>query len=93
MRIVVGLAALVLLAGCVSKVDVSGAAWMKSGAGVQQVTLDQIDCARLAGAIELTPDLILGGLFDVGRLAVDNVRDRNAYDRCMTDRGYRPPKA
>ncbi len=83
----------VLLAGCASAIDVGGAAWQKPEATIQQVTLDEVACARSAESRGATPDLILGGLLDVGRLAVEESQRVGAYRGCMLRRGYRPTGA
>lgn len=88
----VALATGALGAGCAS-VDVSGSGWTKPGSGVQQITLDEMDCVRAAWAVGHSPDLILGGVFDVARLAIDGAREQGAYARCMTERGYRQAAA
>jgi len=75
-------------AGCAS-VDATGSGWARPSAGVQEVTLDAIWCARAAEDAGHTPDLILGGVVDVARLVVENAQARRAYERCMSGRGYR----
>jgi len=83
------LAAVVLaLAGCAPHFDLGGGDWAKPGAQVQQTTLDETECARLASRAYGTPDLILGGLLDVGRIAVQESRQQAAFDGCMTSAGY-----
>jgi hypothetical protein len=78
----------VVVAGCAAELNVSGSKWTKSGTGSNQVTLDETECARGALDAGQTPDLIVGGLLDLGR---DIVRERGregAYEKCMKDRGY-----
>jgi len=84
----IALAIGVLGAGCAS-VDATGSGWTRPGAGVQEVTLDAMGCARAAEDAGHTPDLILGGVVDVARLVVENAHERRAYERCMSGRGYR----
>ncbi len=93
MRATILAAALAVLTGCTAAFDVTGQEWTRPQATIQQVTLDQTECARTAYEAGWTPDLLLGGLLDVGRLAVENGRQAATYRRCMTDRGYRPTAA
>jgi hypothetical protein len=88
MRLTIGLLALVALTGCTAKYDLAGTAWTKANTMVQQVTLDEIDCAREAREASQTPDLVIGGLADVGREFYEERTRFGAYERCMTDRGY-----
>ncbi len=85
MRLVL-VAAAVLLAGCA--MDLSGSAWKKSGAMFQQVTADEMKCARQTYEIGYAPDLVVGGLLDVLRLAVNEARLQSAFSSCMTRTGY-----
>ena len=75
-----------LLAGCT--LDLAGTEWQKPGAMVQEVTVVEVECARKAFEIGSGPDLILGGLLDVGRLAVQESRQAAAFSSCMTSAGY-----
>ena len=78
-----------LLAGCT--LDLAGTEWKKPGAMVQEVTVVEVECARKALEIGPGPDLILGGLLDVGRLAVQESRQAAAFSSCMTSAGYQRP--
>ena len=80
------LAAALLLTGCT--LDLRGNEWQKPGAGNPDVSLAEVQCARKAFEIGPGPDLILGGLLDVGRIAVQESRQANAFDDCMTSAGY-----
>ena len=80
------LAAVLLLTGCT--LDLRGTEWKKSGAMFQDVSLVEVECARKAFEIGPGPDLILGGLLDVGRIAVQESRQANAFSDCMTNAGY-----
>jgi hypothetical protein len=80
------LAAVLLLTGCT--LDLRGTEWKKPGAMFQDVSLVETDCARRAFEIGPGPDLILGGLLDVGRIAVQESRQANAFNDCMTSAGY-----
>ncbi|PYN01221.1 MAG: hypothetical protein DME07_14255 [Candidatus Rokuibacteriota bacterium] len=75
-----------LLAGCT--LDLAGTEWQKPGAMVQEVTVVEVECARKALEIGSGPDLILGGLLDVGRLAVQESRQAAVFSSCMTSAGY-----
>jgi|GraSoiStandDraft_10_1057309.scaffolds.fasta_scaffold879436_1 hypothetical protein len=87
MRVHVALmAAGLLLAGCT--LDLRGTEWGKPGAMFQDVSLVEVECARKAFEIGPGPDLILGGLLDVGRIAVQESRQANAFGDCMTSAGY-----
>jgi hypothetical protein len=88
MRLAIALLGLLTLAGCTAKYDLAGTEWTKSNTMHQQVTLDEIDCAREAREASYTPDLILGGLLDVGREFYEERQRFATYERCMADRGY-----
>jgi hypothetical protein len=88
MRRSIALLALMALAGCSAKYDLAGASWAKPNTMVQQVTLDEIDCAREAREAGHTPDLILGGMVDVGRFYYEDRQRYGTYERCMVARGY-----
>ncbi|MGH7326157.1 MAG: hypothetical protein ACREJ9_16140 [Candidatus Rokuibacteriota bacterium] len=93
MRATILAGTLVLLTGCTAAFDVTGREWTRPAVTSQQVTLDQTECARAAYEAGRTPDLVLGGLLDVGRLAIQNGAQASTYRGCMTDRGYRPTSA
>ena len=82
----VGLVA--LLAGCAPAFDVAGREWSKPGASVPQVTLDQTQCARQGHRTGRTPDLVLGGILDAGRLGLERRAQTADYSGCLRDRGY-----
>jgi hypothetical protein len=87
MRMLVGsMAVAVLLTGCV--LDLRGTEWKKPGAMLQDVSAVEVQCARQAFEIGPGPDLIMGGLLDVGRIAVLENRQANAFSDCMTAMGY-----
>ena len=75
-----------LLTGCV--LDLRGTEWKKPGAMFQEVSAVEVECARKAFEIGPGPDLIVGGLLDVGRIAVHESRQANAFSNCMTAAGY-----
>jgi hypothetical protein len=80
------MAAGLLLTGCT--LDLRGTEWKKPEAMFQDVSLVEVECARKAFEIGPGPDLILGGLLDVGRIAVQESRQANAFSDCMTSAGY-----
>ena len=88
MRLTIALLALVALTGCSAKYDLAGTSWTKANTLVQQVTLDEIDCAREAREASQTPDLIVGGVADVGREFYEERQRYGTYERCMISRGY-----
>lgn len=87
-RMVLGVAVVTALAGCTSRFGVSGTEWAKPGAAFPRVTLDEMDCARRAEAMN-APDTIIGGLADAASLAIFEARRSAVYRGCMTDKGYR----
>ena len=86
MRALALLAVAMLLTGCV--LDLRGTEWKKPGAMFQEVSLVETECARSAFEIGTGPDLILGGLLDVGRIAVQESRQSGAFNDCMKQAGY-----
>ena len=55
---------------------------------MRQLTAAELGCAHQAFLIGPGYDLVLGGLLDVGRLAVQEMRQARAFDGCMTAQGY-----
>lgn len=88
MRLALTLLVLGTLAGCSVKYDLSGSDWMKAGTLVQDVTYDEIECVRAAREGGYTPDLVVGGLVDVGRYFVEERQRESTYHRCMETKGY-----
>jgi hypothetical protein len=86
MRAFLVVVAALSLAGCT--LDLWGTEWSKQGAMVQEVSLTEVECARKAFEIGPGPDLVLGGLLDVVRLAIQESAQAAAFDRCMTSAGY-----
>jgi hypothetical protein len=86
MRPILALGAALLLAGCA--LDLEAAKWKRPQMMVQQVTASEQECARQAFEIGPGPDLVLGGLVDLVRLAVLEGRQAGGFDGCMTSRGY-----
>jgi hypothetical protein len=89
-RLVVLAGCVALLAGCVPAFDLTGGEWAKPGASVAQATLDQTECARLGYRTGRTPDLLLGGVIDIGRLGLERGAQARDYADCLTRRGYKP---
>jgi hypothetical protein len=81
------------LAGCTVKYDLSGAEWTKAGTIIQTVTLDEMECVRVAREAGSTPELWLGGLVDVGRMVVEDRQRGDAYRSCMLAKGYQPTRS
>ena len=88
MRLAIALLVLGTLAGCSTKYDLSGASWTKAGAMYQDVTYDEMECVRDAREAGQTPDLVVGGLLDVGRYFVEERQRTSAHDGCMLSKGY-----
>jgi hypothetical protein len=90
MRLTIALLVLGTLAGCSVKYDLTGADWTKPGTMIQDATYDEMECVRGAREAGATPDLIVGGLVDVGRFFVEDRQRSSAYRSCMTAKGYQP---
>ena len=90
MRLMIALLVLGTLAGCSTKYDLSGAKWTKPGTLIQDASYDEMECVRAARDAGSTPDLIVGGLVDVGRFFVEDSQRSSAYRRCMAAKGYQP---
>jgi hypothetical protein len=86
MRAFLVVVAALSLVGCT--LDLWGTEWRKQGAMVQEVSLTEVECARKAFEIGSGPDLVLGGLLDVVRLAIQESAQAAAFDSCMTTAGY-----
>jgi outer membrane lipoprotein SlyB len=93
MRLAIALLVLGTLAGCSTKYDLSGSDWKKSGTMYQDVTYDEMECVRDAREAGWTPDLVVGGLADVGRYVVEERQRTGAYRRCMLSKGYQPSRS
>lgn len=78
------------LAGCTTKYDLSGAAWKKPDTGIQAVTLGEVECVRASREAGRTPDLVVGGLADIGRLFFEERQRSDAFKSCMVARGFQP---
>jgi outer membrane lipoprotein SlyB len=90
MRLAIALLALVVLAGCSNKFDLSGTDWKKSNTMFQDVTYDEMECVRAAREAGWTPDVIIGGVADVARFTIEERQRDGAFHRCMIAKGYQP---
>jgi hypothetical protein len=89
MRIATGLVMVgLLLAGCTRILDVSGSEWRKTNSSIQQVTYDEVECARASEHAGDLPETIVGGILDKVIRPLEDRRRGAAYDRCMRARGY-----
>jgi hypothetical protein len=79
-----------VLVGCAPHFDIRGGDWRKPGAQIQEVTLDEMDCARTASRAYWTPESVVGGLADVVRVYVEDGQMVSAFNRCMERKGYQP---
>jgi hypothetical protein len=86
MRAFLVVVAALSLVGCT--LDLWGTEWRKQGAMVPEVSLAEVECARKAFEVGPGPDLILGGLLDVARLAIQESQQAAVFDSCMTSAGY-----
>lgn len=75
-----------LAAGCTTW-DL-GTWWTRPNTMMQQMTLDNIECARLDEDVKRTPETILGGVLDLGMLTYSEIARISRYDDCMTSKGY-----
>jgi hypothetical protein len=90
MRLAMALLLLTTLTGCTVKYDLSGADWTKSGVMLPQTTQDEMDCVRVSREAGWTPDLVLGGVFDIARWTIEDQQRLGSYKRCMVAKGYQP---
>ena len=90
--IVIVAAATVLVAGCTTRFDIGGSEWKKPGAQIAEITLDEMDCARVAVDARPFPDTFIGGIPDIVVAKVQDIKMSHDFDRCMSDRGYRPAR-
>jgi hypothetical protein len=82
-----------ILAGCAPHFDIGGGEWAKPGAGIQQTTVDAMDCARAASRAYWTPESFVGGVADAVRVAIEDTQMTTAYTRCMESKGYQPARS
>jgi hypothetical protein len=86
MRMLVLVAAAMLVTGCATVRDATE--WTKPAATLPQLTADDVDCEREARDAGHTPDLIVGGVADAVRFAIEESQRDHSYERCMRARGY-----
>lgn len=92
-RVAVMVGAVLMAAGCTVIHGVNGTEWTKTGSSMTEQTLDEIDCLRAASDAGETYDMVMGGLFDLGRYVVGERLRTQDYRRCMASRGYRSTAA
>jgi hypothetical protein len=54
------------------------------------VTLDEMECVRVAREAGSTPELWVGGVADVVRYGIEESQRGGAYRSCMQAKGYQP---
>jgi hypothetical protein len=84
---VVLLCAAVLVAGCTTA-DLHRPPLGKPGAGIGEISQDDLECRRLARDIPGTPETYVGGVADLVRTVIEEGQRQGIYERCMTSRGY-----
>jgi hypothetical protein len=82
-----------LLAGCAPHFDIGGGEWAKPGTQIQQVTVDEMECARIASRSYWTPETFVGGVADAVRAKVDDAQMTSAFNGCMERKGYQPARS
>lgn len=76
-----------ILAGGCTTWDL-GTQWTRPNTMMTQMTYDNMECARLDEEVKRTPETILGGMFDVGMLTVNEIMRISRYNGCMSSKGY-----
>jgi hypothetical protein len=82
-----------LLSGCAPQFDIAGRDWTKPDTQVQDVTADEMECARLASRAYWTPESVVGGPADVVRVKIEDAQMSSAFRRCMEAKGYRATRS
>ena len=84
------LVVIVVLLGsaCTRVLDISGADWRRQGTSIQQVTLDEMECARSSEKDGDLPDTVIGGFADLVVVSLEDKLRGASYDRCMQKKGY-----
>jgi len=77
-----------LLTGCTRVLDVSGNEWRRANTSIQQITLDEVECARASEKDGDLPETYVGGIADMIVIPLEDVLRSASYDRCMSKRGY-----
>jgi hypothetical protein len=93
MRALAVLLAAALVTGCTTRFDIGGREWTKPGTQGPQISLDEMDCARVAVDARPFPDTIVGGLADIVAAKFQDVKMSRDFDRCMSERGYQPTRS
>lgn len=86
MRTIFLLAAVGLLTGCTT-VDL-GTTFTKPNENVFETTWDEWQCRRQVADAPHTPDLVIGGAYDGGRLFAEAQQRDRLLAQCMQARGY-----
>jgi hypothetical protein len=81
------------LAGCAPRFDIGGGEWTRADMQVQQITLDEMECARAASRAYWTPESFVGGLADLVRVKIEDAQMTGAFSRCMERKGYQPARS
>lgn len=93
MRVATLLAVVMLLAACTRVLDVSGTEWRRANSSIQQITFDEVECARDSEHKGDLPPTIVGGILDKVIRPLEDWKRGAAYDRCMRERGYESASA
>ena len=89
MRIAMWLVAAVLATGCTT-IDLDRT-YTKTGAGTQ-TSWDEWQCRREVEDSMRTPDVIVGGVADAVRTAIETEERDLRLGQCMSTRGYQPSR-
>lgn len=81
------------LAACAPRFDIGGGDWAKPGVQIQEITLDEMECARTASRAYWTPDSFIGGVADAVRAKLEDSQMVGAFSRCMESKGYQPARS
>ena len=65
-----------------------GTRWTRPNTMMQQMTYDNVNCARLDEEVKRSPETILGGVLDLGVLTASEIARISRYNECMTSKGY-----
>jgi hypothetical protein len=81
------------LTACAPTFDIGGGEWTKAGTQVQQVTLDEMECARVASRAYWTPESFVGGVADAVRVKIEDGQMTSTFSQCMENKGYQPARS
>jgi hypothetical protein len=62
--------------------------WAKPGAGVGEITYDEVQCQRASDDINSGPGTFIGGVPDLVLYELQESRREQTYQRCMEAKGY-----